>query len=170
MVRSVKDAPIKRKAASDILLPAVAGPGIGINTTVDDWPVAGFVTRPCISVCTNGVLIHSPGSVALPNDTTVLPSTRAPCAAGAVAAARCAAVVVSSASAVRAAGGGGGADVTGSSTVCSTLTASGMPTAPPIAASAARGLPRPNLSDTAPQADKPKPKLKRIKKCFMSYD
>ena len=112
VVRSVKDAPIRRSAASDMRLPAEADPAIGSNVAVDDLPVAGLVTRPCISVFTKGVFNHNPGSVALPSDATVDPSCVAPVLAGREAAARCLGVVVSSASAVFAVGDGAAASVT----------------------------------------------------------
>ena len=94
-------------------LPADAAPSIGSNVTVDDLPVAGLVTRPCISVLTKGVFNHNPGSVALPSDATVDPSCVAPVLAGRDAAARCCGVVVSSASAVFAVGAGATASLTG---------------------------------------------------------
>lgn len=104
-----------RNAASDIRLPAVAGPSIGISVTSEDLPFAGFVTLPCCSVVTSGVLSHNPGSVGLPSVATVFPSALVGVLAGAAAAARCAGVVVSNASAVLAAAGGGGAAVSGAS-------------------------------------------------------
>ena len=62
-VRSVSDASIKRRAANDIRLPAVSGPSIGIKVTTEDFPFAGFVTRPCCSDVTKGVFNNNPGSV-----------------------------------------------------------------------------------------------------------
>jgi len=112
-VKSVNDAPINRKAASDNRLPPVGGPSRGRSVTSDDWPVAGFVTRPCASAMTSGVFSHSPGSDAAPKDTTVRPRTCPPPVAGAVAAARCSGVVVSNASTVAAFAGGATAVVAG---------------------------------------------------------
>ena len=157
-VRSVKEAPIRRSADKDIRLPAVAAPSIGIRVTIDDFPLAGFVTRPCVSFFTSGVFIQSPGSVGLPRLTTVFPSVfDAPCA-GAVASALCSGVVVSNAATVWASGAGGGAAVAGVkgvSLTCSSVLINGSEGAFGVSVGAGAFLFKPNRSATPPMVVHP---------------
>ena len=148
-------------------LPADAAPSIGSNVTVDDLPVAGLVTRPCISVLTKGVFNHNPGSVALPSDATVDPSWVAPVFAGRDAAARCLGVVVSSASAVFAVGDGAAASVTVDGTLLSAELLLDEPLADAVTEAdeaAVGGLPAPTpRSVVTPHPVTPKITAPRIK-------